>query len=96
MMLIEKLGDKLTPDILKGGISYRPASFSFSALRWGCLLSGLGIGLLVGFSIVYFTNPPKYNTVSIIYGASVLLGGGLGLLVSYLVEANKMKKEKDS
>ena len=93
MMLIEKLDDKLTPDMLRGGMSYHLASFSFSALRWGCLLSGLGVGLLAGFLIVYLANPLEYDTVSIIYGASVLLGGGLGLLASYAVELRQRSKE---
>ena len=42
MMLIEKMGDKLTPETFKNGIMYRPSLYSFGGLRIGCLLLGLG------------------------------------------------------
>lgn len=95
LLLIEKLGDRLTEDTFRKGIIYRPSLFSFNSLRAGCLLLGLGLGLLAGYLIVATTQPEyfadEYNdavnkTVSLIYGASVLIGGGLGLLVSYLIE----------
>lgn len=100
MMLIEKMGDKLTPEVFKNGIFYLPSSFSFGGLRLGCLLLGLGLGLLVGYVIVCLTGPERRGyrvseTISIIYGASVLLGGGLGLVVSYLIEVNKVEREKE-
>lgn len=103
MMLIEKLGDKLTPETFKKGIVYRPSLFSFGGLRVGCLLLGIGVGLLVGYGLVYATQPEYFmedpsraveNTVSVIYGASVLLGGGLGLVISYLIERKQLDKEK--
>ena len=99
MMLIEKMGDKLTPGDLRKGFAYRPI-YSFGGLRFGCLLLGLGLGLLVGYAIVCLTNPEVRGyrvseTLSIIYGASVLLGGGLGLVVSYIVELNQVKREKE-
>lgn len=99
MMLIEKMGDKLTPEDLRKGFAYRPI-YSFGGLRFGCLLLGLGLGLLVGYAIVCLTNPEVRGyrvseTLSIIYGASVLLGGGLGLVVSYIVELNQVKREKE-
>jgi hypothetical protein len=31
MMLIEKMGDKLTPETFKNGIMYRPSLYSFSS-----------------------------------------------------------------
>ena len=40
MMLIEKMGDKLTPETFKNGIMYRPSLYSFGGLRIGCLLLG--------------------------------------------------------
>lgn len=101
MALIEKMGDKLTPDVLKKGIIYRPSLFSFNSLRAGCLLLGLGLGLIVGYFVVESMHPEYYQVdyvgrtaeaVSIIYGASVLLGGGVGLLVSYFIELHQSKK----
>lgn len=98
MMFIEKMGDKLTPEIWKEGMSYPSCGFSFSALRWGCLALGLGFGLLMGYSIVYLTDPEALGyrvseTVSIIYGASVLIGGGVGLIVSYVIEICQRNKK---
>lgn len=93
ILLIEKLGDKLTPDTFKNGIIYRPSLSSFGGLRMGCLLLGLGIGLLAGFGIANWQDA-DYTTSSVIYGACVLIGGGLGLIVSYLFEMNQLKKEK--
>ena len=60
MMLIEKLGDKLTPETFKKGIVYRPSLFSFGGLRVGCLLLGIGVGLLVGYGLVYATQPEYF------------------------------------
>lgn len=103
MMLIEKMGDKLVPETFKNGIMYRPSSFSFSGLRIGCLLLGLGAGLLTGYFLVCVTQQSYFSgkevwavneAVSIIYGACVLLGGGLGLVISYLIEKEQWKKNK--
>ena len=103
MLLIEKLGDRLTPETFKNGIFYRPSLFSFGGLRLGCLLIGLGLGLLIGYTIVGITLPEYFydehynrfvgSTVSVIYGASVLLGGGTGLVVAYIIEAKQMNKK---
>ena len=106
MMLIEKL----PPEMLDKVKMKFPKSLSFSgsflALRAGCLLLGLGIGLISGYCIVYntqsayFTNYSHHisETVSLIYAASILIGGGLGLISAFLVELklNKKKKEEQS
>lgn len=75
--------------------------FSFSALKWGCLLMGIGLGVLLGYTICWNTIPgfPGDNLyyasdslVAIIFGASILLLGGLGLVVAFLVELKLGKK----
>lgn len=99
MMIIEKLGDKLTPDTFKNGIFYRTGLFSFGGLRMGCLMIGLGVGLLVGYGIIsatqysYFDGNKPYEVTSVVYGACVLLGGGTGLVVSYLIEKKQREDE---
>lgn len=99
MMIIEKLGDKLTPDTFKNGIFYRTGLFSFGGLRMGCLMIGLGVGLLVGYGIIsatqysYFDGNRPYEVTSVVYGACVLLGGGTGLVVSYLIEKKQREDE---
>ena len=73
------------------------------SLRFGCLLVGLGLGLLIGYCIVVETQPEYFmenvghtvrETVSIIYGASVLLGGGLGLIVAFVIEVMRASRNK--
>lgn len=49
MMFVEKLGGgALSGDVKFGKIEY---SSKFAALKWGCLLLGIGLGLLIGFVI---------------------------------------------
>ena len=99
MMIIEKLGDKLTPDTFKNGIFYRTGLFSFGGLRMGCLMIGLGVGLLVGYGIIsatqysYFDGNRPYEVTSVVYGACVRLGGGTGLVISYLIEKKQREDE---
>ena len=52
----------------------------------GSLLLGLGLGLLFGFMLIRLAEVRSYETQSIIYGGSVLVFGGLGLIVSFIVE----------
>ena len=97
LTIIEKMGEKFTPDMLEHKIN-----FSFSALKLGCLLTGMGLGLLVGYVICAATINGYTGTVdigyrmndvaSLIYGACVLLLGGVGLLVAFVVEMNMNKK----
>ena len=109
LTLIEKLGEKLgTPDF-DGKFSlpsYSGIKFSFSALKVGLLLAGIGLGLLLGF-IITMAFLPKYGyddnwqireVASVIYGASVLFVGGLGLVAAFLIEmkmSNKKKKDRE-
>ena len=72
-----------------------------SSLRFGCLMLGLGLGLLAGFFIglgtcnAYPNYQNVYEITSLIYGACVLLGGGVGLLVSFLIEWKISKKNPE-
>ena len=106
LLIIEKMGEKFTPDMLEHKISFSSiGKFSSSALKFGCLFMGLGLGLLIGYLICSttlegYTNMGdvrlNYNmreTISIIYGACILLFGGLSLLIAFLVEL-KINKNK--
>lgn len=102
LSIIDKIGDKLDASALDGKLkigTFGP-SFSFSALKVGCLMAGIGLGLLVGALV----NVPLYNMFSdegwyrhdvmaVAYGASVLLFGGLGLIVAFVIELKMGKKE---
>ena len=98
LTIIDKIGDKLTPDILNGKIDFSTniPKFSFSALKFGCLFMGLGIGLLVAFAVHYnFADfvEKTYYLRSAVYGSCVLLFGGLGLLIAFIVELKVSKKK---
>ena len=56
IMLIEKMDERgLLPQMDTPKL--RGSSFSFSALKIGCLLAGMGLGLLLGYLICYVTIP---------------------------------------
>lgn len=91
LIIIDKIGDKLTPDILSGQIDFSTniPKFSSSALKFGCLFMGLGIGILVAFAVHYnFADfvESSYQIKSAIYGSCVLLFGGLGLIIAFIIE----------
>ena len=82
IMLIEKL----QPEQLSHGVAgHLKFSTYFTTLRTGCLLLGIGLGLIAGYCL-----DPH---ISIIYAASILIGGGLGLIASFLVELKQNKKQ---
>ena len=104
LLIIEKMGEKFTPEMLGNKINLSSVgNASFSALKFGCLFVGLGLGLLVAYLICrttiddYVVRNADWNwevkqTISVIYGACVLLFGGAGLLSSFLVELKISKK----
>lgn len=102
LAIIEKIGDKLDASAFNAKISLPRLgfNFSFSSLKIGCLLTGVGLGLLVGFLIssTYIDfgmeNWARRELISTVYGASVLLFGGIGLIVAFVVEM-KLSKDKN-
>lgn len=56
--MIEKLGDKFNMGDISGkfsfNVNYSRSRFSFSALKSGCLMIGIGLGLLIAFFICSF------------------------------------------
>ena len=106
MRLIEKIGQNFTPtDLPLPKFSSLLPTFkkSFTSLRFGCLFVGIGLGLFVGLLLCLYINTSlkvgtgnweKDTFYGVAYGSSVLLFGGLGLLVSYFIENRAAKKEK--
>lgn len=102
LAIIERMGDKIDFSMMKGKFSFPigASSFSFSSLKLGSLLLGMGLGLLLGYLICATTIPNYYSSnwhlddlASMIYGASVLLFGGLGLIIAFIIE---LKITKDN
>ena len=63
----------------------------YFALRAGCLITGLGVGMLLAYFICWCTVPlflkGGYDwRVCTCFGSCTLLCGGLGLIISYVVE----------
>lgn len=105
LTIIEKMGDKFEPSMIENKFSFpeRKGNPMFGTLKIACLLLGIGLGLLVGylicFNTVYGYNSMNlqnnaYEVSGIIYGASVLLFGGLGLLVAFFVEMKYVNNKK--
>ena len=105
LLIIEKMCEKFSSEMLENKIKLPSVgNLSFSALKFGCLLTGLGLGLLVAYLICTTTlegyaemSSERFNwnlreTISVIYGACVLLFGGIGLLTAFLVELKISKK----
>jgi hypothetical protein len=61
-----------------------------SNLKWGLLLVFAGIGLFVGY---HLENYFGFHEETAVFG-SILIAGGLALIIFYFLAANKLKKEK--
>jgi hypothetical protein len=118
LTLIEKMSDKIEVATIENQFSF-PSQTSikqFGSLKAGCLLIGIGLGLMVGFFISMFAFG-NYNLLSvsfipgaidwdkvnqvkemvgIVYGASVFIFGGIGLLVAFILEMKYTGKNKKS
>jgi len=108
LKLIEKIGHNLAPSdssVFKLEFGSLLPTFnkkSFLSLRLGCLLLGIGLGLLVGLFLGLWIrtglqlNDGSWQTrnfYAVAYGSCVLFFGGLGLLISYFIESKSTKKE---
>lgn len=68
------------------GIRRRRTPNPLVSLKWGLVLTGIGLGLLTAFCITaYALNTSEDQSVPIYFGL-IGIGGGLGLIVSYFFE----------
>ncbi len=107
LAMIEKLGS--AP--ISGQAEYKinlssSGSNTFSALKFGCLFTGIGLGLLIAFLIsegfgyndAFVSQSRRWaadDVMGVIYGSCVLLFGGFGLLAAFLIELKIKKEQKD-
>lgn len=100
--IIEKLAEGKTFGQIEGKIDLSfNRSYSFWGLRGGCLMLGLGVGLILGITITDRTlglsgdiGWRMREIQDVIYGGSVLLCGGIGLLLAFLIEMFCFKNRK--
>lgn len=71
---------------------YRPR-VSTGGLRVGCLLAGLGLGLVIGILMKPSFAQDDWSLFSGLCGGLVLLCGGVGLLVSFIVEMRLARRK---
>jgi hypothetical protein len=67
---------------------YRPAPYT--ALKYGLLLVGSGIGLLLAYLIDVASTAIDGSENASIYFALIAIFGGLGLIMSYRIERNEV------
>ncbi|HMG67417.1 MAG TPA: DUF6249 domain-containing protein [Chitinophagaceae bacterium] len=60
-------------------------------LKWGMLLIGSGIGLLLAFLIDTLMIPREVEPVAV-YFSLISIGGGLGLVASYRMDKKEIEK----
>jgi hypothetical protein len=67
--------------------SYKPRAAPYQNLKWGLLLLGAGIGLFLSFVLVNtcFSGYDQESKPAVFFSL-IAIFGGLGLLVSFLVE----------
>ncbi len=61
-------------------------------LKWGLLLIGAGIGLLLAFLIDTMLIPHEVEPVAV-YFSLIAIGGGLGLVASYRIDRKEALQE---
>lgn len=64
----------------------------FKYLKWGLLLIGAGIGLLIAFFLDNNIRPAEPQAL---YFSLIAIGGGIGLVISYKMEMKEMKENKN-
>lgn len=88
MAMIEK---GVNPADFKSNTSFRfLRSNTLSNLKWGLLITFVGIGLLVGEQLQSISS---LNHESIVIG-SMLITGGLALILFYIIAAKKLKEKQ--
>ena len=65
----------------------------FKNLKWGLLLVGAGLGLLVAYLLEISVASDQRDTEAL-YFALIAIGGGTGLIISYLLEMKELRHNR--
>jgi uncharacterized YccA/Bax inhibitor family protein len=71
----------------------KPRSRPLQTLKWGLILCGVGLGLLLAFYLTSYVLMTPEDQSTAIYFAMIGICGGLGLVVSYVFEKRHEEKE---
>ena len=107
MAIIERLGEqiKLSDANVDLSLPYFNQFKGNLALKISLLLVGIGLGLIVAYSIEFSTFGEKWieltsdkqfyigKKMEVVYYSSVFLFGGIGLLIAYLIERKHLPKK---
>jgi hypothetical protein len=75
--------------------SQQAAPKPFLSLKFGLLLVGLGLGILLALFVV-MQNDLRAEETTAVYFGFISIFGGLGLIISYIIEKNWLDKQKDN
>lgn len=64
----------------------------FKNLKWGLLLVGAGLGLLIAYFLELYIGDGHDNEP--IYFALIAIGGGAGLIISYRMEMKELRENR--
>ena len=87
-LIIENHAELETAKFLVAEQEKKQGSNPYSALRWGCVLIGLGLGALTN----YLLHVEPSGEMKIYFWILIAFGCGIGLLCSFLVEMRLYKK----
>lgn len=99
--LIEKIDfTKDTTVNISQIIGHRDYDIHKRSVLWGCLLVGVGLGVLAAYLLtqcvgLYHKNTELkdiYEQITAIYTSCVFVFGGIGLLVSYFINKKEQNK----
>ena len=90
------LNNKENMAMIEKGLN--PRQYNRSApryLKWGLLLIGSGVGLLLAFLVDTLMIPHDVEPVAV-YFSLIAIGGGLGLVASYRIDKKEMDRNPNS
>ena len=78
-----------------------PVQPQAKGLRWGMLMLGIGLGAFMGVLFAYDMDIRSFESIysprymcELVVGAWIILGGGLGLVLAFIIERIMYKKEE--